>query len=148
MAKNQGQTRGQRVDNAAASRAATALLDPDLRDDKRPTAEQIAKREPKTYRALARGYADGMIREEGEVFATRADKGLWMEEIKSGKQSARQRAVDDTRASMSDDPDLTTFSKEALEAKALDLGLTNAKGLSKEDIIQAIQSAHDEDRAR
>jgi hypothetical protein len=89
-----------------------------------------------------------MIREEGEVFATTAPKGSWMEELGKKGQSKRERAVDDTHASMSDDPDLTTFSKEALEAKALDLGLTDASGLSKEDLIQAIQSAHDEDRAR
>lgn len=152
MGKNQT-TSGPREDNATASSFAPFGRDPRTgrgrvvsRDD-RPTAEDIAKRKPKTYRAIARGYADGRVIEAGEVFTTRADKGAWMEEVE-GKQSALERAVDDAQSPISDDPDLTTFSKAALEARALELGLTNAKGLSKEDLIQVIQAGHDEDRAR
>lgn len=148
MGKNQTTT-GPREDNATASSFAPFGRGRINTNDDRPTAEEIAKRRPKTYRAIARGYVDGRIVEPGEVFTTRADEGEWMEPVEgSGTKSAAERAVDDTQSPISDDPDLTTFSKAALEAKALDLGLTSAKGLSKDDLIQAIQAAHDEDRAR
>lgn len=129
MGKNQGQTRGPLVEAAAA-------------DDAAPARKAPAKKgEPKLYRATARGYIDGMIREAGEVFATADTKGSWMEPIK-GKQSRLEEAVDDTLASKKDDPDLTTFSKQALEAEALRLGLTDASGLDKDDLIAAIRAAY------
>lgn len=143
-------TAGPREDNATASgfapfgRGRVAVNN----DDDRPTAEEIAKRAPKTYRALSRGYADGRIIEAGQVFSTKIDQGEWMEPVKGETKSARERAVDDTQSLISDDPALDTFSKSALEAEALRLGLTNAKGLSKDDLIAAIKAAHDEERAR
>lgn len=147
MGKNQGQTRGQRADNASAAGGAQTpadvLMAPDDREiaRNRPTREEMAKRKPKMYRAVARGYVDGMIREQGEVFATADTKGSWMEELK-GKQSRVSEAVDDTLASKKDDPDLTTFSEEALQAEALRLGLTDASGLDKDDLIAAIRAAY------
>jgi hypothetical protein len=127
-----------------AGQAAGALLDPDARNDKRPKAAEIAKREPKQYRALARGYCDGMIREPGEVFATKADQGYWMEPVgKASKKDARvQEAVSDLQAAMKDDPSLESFSLEALQAEALRLGLTDATGLSKDDLIVALRAAY------
>lgn len=136
MGKNQGQTRGQRADNASAAGGSVA-----------PAAAPAARRapakrgEPKLYRANARGYIDGIIREPGEVFATSDTKGSWMDELK-GKQSRVDEAVDDTLASKKDDPDLTTFSLEALQAEALRLGLTDATGLDKDDLITAIRAAY------
>jgi hypothetical protein len=142
MGKNQGQTRGQRADNASA--AGGQMLSPEDRKiaDSRPSAEEMAKRKPKEYRALARGYVDGMIREPGEVFATAAEQGSWMEPLSKGKDARVSAAVDDTMASKKDDPDLTTFSMEALQAEALRLGLTDATGLSKDDLIVAIRAAY------
>lgn len=134
MAKNQGQTRGQRADNASPAGGSAA---PAAAARKAP----VKAKEPKMYRALQRGYMDGMIREPGEVFATADTKGSWMEEFKD-KSTPVERAVDDTMASKKDDPDLTTFSQEALEAEALRLGLTSAKGLSKDDLIVAIRAAY------
>lgn len=140
-------TKGPRPDNATAQAAGTAAVLGDA-EDARPTAAEIEKRTPKQYRATARGYAEGRIIEAGETFTTKADKGSWMEPLGKDTRSARERAVDDTLSPISDDPDLTTFSKEALEAEALRYGLTNAKGLSKDDLIAAIKAAHDEERAR
>lgn len=144
MAKNQTTAPRQRQDNAEAQAAGTAAIERAAGSDKRPTAEQIAKREPKMYRATARGYVDGAIREAGDVFATKMDKGSWMEPLKAetGKGARRAAAVSDTMAPLKDDPDLTTFSPEALEAEALRLGLTDATGLSKDDLIAAIRAAY------
>jgi hypothetical protein len=118
--------------------------DPDAANDKRPTAEQLAKKAPKMYRATARGYINGTIVDAGDVFATNMEKGSWMDPV--GKNSATDdrlaSAVDDTQSPLNDDPDLTTFSKQALEAEALRLGLTDAKGLSKDDLITAIRAAY------
>lgn len=116
---------------------------PDAGEDKRPTAEQLAKKEPKTYRALARGYVNGTIVDAGDIFSTNMPKGSWMEEVGKGKTSDRLAdAVDDTQSPLNDDPALETFSKAALEAEALRLGLTDAKGLSKDDLIVAIRAAY------
>lgn len=148
MAKTQTTTSRQRPDNASAQAAGTAQVADDA--ERRAADRARDKAQPKQYRATARGYVDGRIVEAGELFTTAEPEGSWMEPVKNGTSSSErlQRAVDDTLSPMSDDPDLSTFSKAALEAKALDLGLTNASGLTKEDLIQAIQSAHDEDRAR
>lgn len=132
-----------RIATPQANLAAAPDVDTAPSQDKRPTREQIEKREPKAYRALARGYVDGTIIEEGEVFVTKADKGSWMEPLRKSKQTAVERAVDDTISPLKDGPDLTTFSKEALEAEALRLGLTNAKGLDKDDLITAITAAYE-----
>lgn len=113
-------------------------------EDTRPTAAEIAKRKPVLYRALARGYVDGDIKDEGDVFATTADQGSWMEKLGKGDaDDALDNAVSDTQSKIKDDPDLTTFSKQALEARALELGLTSAKGLDKDDLIAAIRAASD-----
>src|SRR5690349_5902874 len=127
MAKNQGNTR--RANTDGGTQAATA----DAARGDTPARRAAAPRakEPKQYRALARGYVDGRIVEQGEVFATAETKGSWMEEIGAKKRSRLEEAVDDTMATKKDDPDLTTFSLEALQAEALRLGLTDANGLSK-----------------
>ena len=134
MAKNQGQTRGQRANNASAAGGAAA-----------PARKVEKLEEPRMVRATQRGYADGIVREPGEVFATQAPEGSWMEELgkgKKGKDARLSEAVDDTMSSKKDDPDLTTFSMEALQAEALRLGLTDATGLSKDDLIAAIRAAY------
>jgi hypothetical protein len=134
MGKNQGQTRGQRADNASTGGGATATAAP---------ARRAAKKgEPKMYRARERGYIDGIIREPGEVFATADTAGSWMEPLKGKGQGALADAVDDTMASKKDDADLTTFSLEALQGEALRLGLTDATGLDKDDLIVAIRAAY------
>ena len=118
---------------------------PAAEDDKRPTAAQLAKKAPKTYRALARGYVNGTIVDAGDVFSTNMPKGSWMEEIgKSGsaKDARLADAVDDTQSPLNDDPSLETFSLEALQAEALRLGLTDASGLDKDDLITAIRAAY------
>ncbi len=149
MGKDSGQTRGPRANNASPEGGSTTTAAG--RDgDAAATGgkKDYRNKEPKEYRATARGYVDGVVREPGDIFATREPQGSWMESLKGKGQTARERAVDDTMASRSDDPDLSTFSIEALQAEALRFGLTNAKGLSKDDLIAAIRAAHDEDRAR
>jgi hypothetical protein len=132
-----------RISNPGAA-VYPVLPDADAANDKRPTAEQLAKKAPKMYRATARGYINGTIVDAGDVFATNMEKGSWMEPV--GKNSSTDddlaAAVSDTQSPLNDDPSLETFSKAALEAEALRLGLTSAKGLSKDDLITAIRAAY------
>jgi hypothetical protein len=107
-----------------------------------PTAEEIAKREPKTYRALERGYVDGKVIEAGEVFATKADKGLWMEPVKKAEASyGVDMAVDEAGYGKKADVDYEGMSQPGLEALAALLGVTKPGELDKDELITAIRAA-------
>lgn len=107
-----------------------------------PTADEIAKREPKTYRALERGYVDGKIVEEGEVFATKADKGLWMEPVKAGANKyGVEMAADEAGYGKKADVDYEGMSEAALQALAALVGVTKPGELGKDDLITAIKAA-------
>ena len=107
-----------------------------------PTAEEIAKREPKTYRALERGYVDGKIVEAGEVFATKVDKGLWMEPVKAGSNKyGVDMAVDEAGYGKKADVDYEGMSQPGLEALAALLGVTKPGELGKDELITAIRAA-------
>lgn len=109
---------------------------------KAPTAEDIAKRDPKTYRALERGYVDGKIVEEGEVFATKVDKGLWMEEVKPGSNKyGVEMASDEAGYGKKADVDYEGMSEAALQALAALVGVTKPGELGKDDLITAIKAA-------
>lgn len=122
------------------------------------TAEQIerahksAKRTgDATHRATQRGYAvmdngAGLVVEEGQIVPSdQVISDTWMEKVK-GKTSAAEQAVADASAQRKDDPDLTQLSKPALEALATERGVTQVKGLSKDDLIQAIQASDEQRR--
>lgn len=120
----------------------------------------------KTYRATAKGYIDGRVIEEDEVFRAefktlvRDDKGAikrdddgeavfepakeppsWAEEIpaKDAKRlEAAQEASDPNRF---DDPNLTAMSKSALQAYAAERNVPFDASTSKDDLIAAIRAA-------
>lgn len=129
-------------DTAAATRARAAApaLAATPGEDKRPTAEQIAKREPKTFRALDRGYIDGRVVEPGEVFTTRMDKGSWMEPAKTTKYDV-DKAVDEASYGRKADVNYDGMSKAGLEALAALVGVTNPGKLDKDDLVTAIKAA-------
>jgi hypothetical protein len=110
------------------------------RDD-RPTAEEIAKREPKTYRATDRGYADGKIIEPGEVFTTRADVGKWMKPIKKGEKYGVDMATEEASYARKVDIDYEGMSQPALEVMAAMAGVSKPGALSKDELITAIRAA-------
>lgn len=121
-----------------------------------PTAEEFqaalksAKRAgPNTHRATERGYAivegQGILVEAEEMVPAGAVIGSWMEPIKKGDQRVMD-AVEDAQRETKDDPDYTALSKPALEALATDAGVTNVKGLSKDDLITAIKASADRSR--
>lgn len=107
-------------------------------------------KQPKTYRASERGYVDGRIVEGGEVFTTTAPKGEWMDEAGGKGQPGEKlaRAVEEAQDPRNDDPSLESLSKAALNAKALDHGITDPGKLSKKDLITAIKAAYDRDRTQ
>ncbi len=94
----------------------------------------------KTYRAIDRGYADGRIVEPGEIFATSAPKGSWMEPAKGGSTYGVEEAVDDAQAVKPDDVVLESMSQGALEAMAAERNVTEPGKLSKKDLITAIKA--------
>jgi hypothetical protein len=110
-------------------------------EDKRPTAEEIEKREPKTYRALERGYVDGRIVEAGDVFTTKADKGAWMEKVKKSEGYGVDQAVDEAGYAKKADVDYEGMSEPALEALAALVGVSKPGELNKDDLIAAIKAA-------
>jgi hypothetical protein len=124
-----------------ASEARAAKVRGEPRAAAAPSLEKKSK-EPKLYRALARGYIDGMIREPGDIFATADTPGTWMEPVGKGKESRVAEAVSDTMSTKKDDPNLENFSRGALEAEYLRLGGTDPKGLSDDDLITAIRAAY------
>ncbi len=132
MAKTQGMGR----QTAAGAPASPADTD----TDRRSAAPAAAK--PKTYRATAKGYADGRIVEEGEVFTTAAPKGKWMEPVKgSGGGYGVQEAADDAQAPHPDDTNFEGMDEAALQAMAAERGVTQPGELSKKDLITAIKAA-------
>lgn len=105
-----------------------------------------------THRATQRGYAidqeskAGTLVEEGEMVPANVPvSDTWMEKVKKGDQ-ALAAAVEDAQQEKKDDPAYESLSKQALEALATDKGVTNVKGLSKDDLITAIKAAADRDR--
>jgi hypothetical protein len=106
----------------------------------RPSAEELAKRPVKTYRALDRGYVDGRVIEPGEVFSTQAEKGSWMEPVKATKYGVDE-AVSDAQAPHPDDINYEGMSQGGLEAIAAMRGVSDPGALDKKDLITAIKAA-------
>lgn len=120
----------------------------------REQIDAVQKRLPKTgdatHRATQRGYAmvkgAGILVEDGQLVPKgQAISDEWMERVK-GTSSPAAKAVEDAQAPRKDDPDLTQLSKPALEALATERGVTQVKGLSKEDLIAAIQASDEQRR--
>lgn len=110
--------------------------------DERPTAEEIAKRDPKTYKASERGYIDGRIVEPGEVFVTKSDPGMWMEPVKKGSDKyGVDLAVEEAGYAKKADVDYEGMSQPALEVMAALEGVSKPGELSKDDLITAIKAA-------
>jgi len=118
-----------------------SVLNPGGPGDDRPTAKEIEKRTPKTYRATERGYVDGKVFEEGEVFTTKADQGSWMEPVKDRADYGVDMAVDEAQYAKKADVDYEGMSKPGLEALAALLGVTKPGDLVKDDLITAIKAA-------
>lgn len=112
--------------------------------------EAEVEKAPKTkagqYRATERGYAGGNIIEAGQLVPgdTPVSEN-WMEKIK-GTEDKAARAVEDAQAVRKDDPDLEGANIGALQALAIDAGVTDVKGLSKKDLIAAIKAAREQRR--
>lgn len=123
---------------AAAPAAAAASADA---PDTRPTAEEIAKRDPKTYRATERGYADGRVIEDGEVFTTRVDKGSWMDPVKGSQKYGVEAAVDEAQYARKVDVNYENMDEPALQALAALVGVGDPGSLKKPDLIAAIRAA-------
>lgn len=99
-----------------------------------------------SHKAIARGYAGGNIIEAGQIVPPDVPvSDEWMEPVK-GKSTAAERAIEDVSKDRKDDPDLTSLSKAALEAMAVERGVTSVKGLSKDDLIAAIQASDEQRR--
>lgn len=128
---------------AAADRSSPTASGREAPKRKAPTAEEIAKRDPKTYRALERGYVDGRIVEEGEVFTTKADKGLWMADVKKSDANSYgvDAAVDEAGYGKKADVDYEGMSEAALQALAALVGVTKPGELGKDELITAIKAA-------
>lgn len=114
--------------------------------------EKLPRTGANTHRAIARGYAvpdgadgAGALVEAGEIVPANVPVGEWMEKLPKSK-AAREDAVAEAQQPLKDDPDLTTASKPALEALAIEAGVTNVKGLSKDDLIAAIKAERDNTR--
>lgn len=94
-----------------------------------------------TYKALERGYVDGQIIEEGEVFTTAARKGKWMEPVDAKEYAAAKAEHDATP----DDPNYDALTLPALQALAstdefkIDFA-PGGKALSKGDLLTAIKA--------
>lgn len=98
-----------------------------------------------THIATERGYAAGELIEPGQPVPADVPVGSWMERA-DGKVDAADRAIEDAQKPLPDDPDLTQLSTQALQAMATERGVTSVKGLSKNDLIDAIKAAHDPKR--
>lgn len=100
-----------------------------------------------THRATMRGYAGGEIIEEGKLVPAGVPvSDNWMERVKKGDEKLA-RAIEEATDPSPDDVDLTQLSKAALEAMGAERGI-NPKGLSKADLITAINAAYDRDRTQ
>lgn len=117
------------------------VANPGGKDDDRPTAEQIAKRDPKTYRALERGYIDGKIVEGGEVFTTQQDQGSWMEPVKKSEAYGVDMAVEEASMAKKVDVVYEDLSDAALEVFCAMNGVSKPAELSRDEKIEAIRAA-------
>lgn len=94
-----------------------------------------------TYKALERGYIDGQIVDEGEVFTTAAPKGRWMEPVDAKEYAAAVAARDPSP----DDPNYDAMTLPALQALAatddykIDVA-PDGKPLSKGALLTAIKA--------
>lgn len=140
-AMDKGEAAAAARDDAAVTRARASAPARAAEEDTRPTAAEIAKREPKMFRATERGYVDGRIVEAGETFVTRADPGLWMEPTKGGNDYGVQAAVDEAQYGKKADVDYEGMSEPALQALAALVGVTKPGELGKDDLIAAIKAA-------
>lgn len=96
-----------------------------------------------THRAVQTGYDSngGQLIGEGEL----VPKGLpvsdvWMEKVK-GKDSNVDRAAAEANQPRKDDANLEALGLAALQAIATLTGVADVTGLSKDDLIQVIQSS-------
>jgi hypothetical protein len=110
--------------------------------------EKAAKTGAGTHRATERGYAGGEVIEPNQMVppGTPVSEN-WMAKVKKGGEDLAL-AVEEAQSPRNDDPDLTTLSKQALEALAVDHGITKPGNLSKQDLITAIRAAYDRDRTQ
>lgn len=137
-------TKPGRVDEKTGFRVATS-------DEIDAAHKKLPRTGDGNYRATQRGYAivpggAGILVEEGQLVP--ADVPVsdeWMEKVK-GKTSPAAKAIEDVSADRKDDPDLTQLSIGALQALATERGVTQVRGLSKADLIQAIQASDEQRR--
>jgi hypothetical protein len=113
--------------------------------------DSLPRTKANSHRANQRGYAvpdnangAGVLVEDGEIVPANVPVGEWMDKIKGS--TALADAVAETQQPLKDDPDLTQLSKPALEALATEAGVTSVKGLSKDDLIAAINAERDNTR--
>lgn len=121
-------------------------------DEVKKVHDSLPRTKANSHRATQRGYAvpdntngAGVLVEDGEIVP--ADVPIsdeWMAKIK-GKQELAD-AVAEVQQPLKDDPDLTQLSKPALEALATEAGVTSVKGLSRDDLITAINAERDNTR--
>lgn len=114
--------------------------------------EKLPRTGSDTHRATARGYAipdnangAGVLVEDGEIVPADVPVGDWMEKLPKGKR-ALEAAVAEAQQPLKDDPALNELSLAALQALATDAGVTSVKGLSKDDLIAAINAQRDNTR--
>lgn len=115
--------------------------------------EKLPRTKANSHRATMRGYAvpddsqgAGVLVEDGEIVPANVPvSDEWMVKIK-GKSSAVEDAVAEAQQPLKDDPDLTQLSKQALEVLATEAGVTSVAGLSKGDLIAAINAQRDNTR--
>lgn len=114
-------------------------------DEWRAEADKAPKAKAGQYRAIERGYAGGNIIEAGDLVPAETPVGDWMEKIK-GTDDKLAQAVEDIQADRKDDPDLSGIGLAGLQAMAVERGVTDVKGLSKKDLITAIQATKEQRR--
>lgn len=100
--------------------------------------DEYEKTGANTHRAVQRGYAGGILIEEGEFVPADVPVGSWMEPI-APKDRKLARAVQEAQDESPKDVDLTALNKSALQAMAAERGI-NVDGLSKDDLITAIKA--------
>jgi hypothetical protein len=115
--------------------------------------EKLPRTKANSHRATMRGYAvpdggngAGVLVEDGEIVPANVPvSDEWMAKIKKGDR-ALEDAVAEVQQPLKDDPDYTQLTNSALQALATEAGVTNVRGLSKDDLITAIKAARDNTR--
>lgn len=135
-----------RIDNRSGLRVVTT-------EEAEKAHADVPRTKLNSHRAIARGYAvadgsqgAGVLVEDGEIVP--ADVPVseeWMVKVKKGSHAVED-AVAEAQQPLKDDPDLTQLSKSALEVLATEAGVTSVKGLSKDDLIAAINAQRDNTR--